>query len=211
MTADPDDHRNPYVARERILRTAYDLFSRRGIRAVGVDEVIERSSVAKATLYRHFRTKNELVIAFLERRQQVWTRELVLDESGRRGQTPEERLLAMFDVLDEWIHSDDFDRCTFINVLLEMGPDHPVGKAAIGYLEELRDMVKQRADEAGLYRTEEFARSWHILMKGSIIAAYEGDGDAARRAKRMAADLIEQHRSPDEPTRVPAGTSAPGR
>lgn len=210
MTADPEDHRNPYVARERILRAAYELFSRRGIRAVGVDEVIERSSVAKATLYRHFRTKNDLVIAFLERRQQVWTRDMVRDESERRGSTPDEQLLAMFDVLDEWIHSDDFDRCTFINVLLEMGPDHPVSRAAIDCLEELRGIVKERAEKAGLHRTEEFALSWHILMKGSIIAAYEGDGEAARRAKIMAADLIEQHRTPDGPERVPAGSKAGG-
>lgn len=183
-----------YVARERIMRTAYELFARRGIRAVGIDEVIARSGVAKATLYRHFRTKNDLVLAFLERRDQLWTRELLEAGSQRRGKTPEERLLAMFDVLDEWCRSDDFDRCTFINVLLEMGPDHPVGKAATGYLQHLRSIVSTRAEEAGLREPEEFARAWHILMKGSIIAAYEGDMDAPVRAKRMAADLIASHR-----------------
>lgn len=183
-----------YVARERILRTAYDLFASRGIRAVGVDEVIARSGVAKATLYRHFRTKNDLVLAFLERRQQVWTHELIEAGSYARGNDPEQRLLAMFDVLDEWFRSTDFDRCTFLNVLLEMGPEHPVGRAAIECLQALRGIVSGRARDAGLREPEEFARSWHILMKGSIVAAYEGDQDAARRSRMMAVDLVERHR-----------------
>lgn len=183
-----------HAARERIMQTAYELFARRGIRAVGVDEVIAKSGVAKATLYRHFRTKNDLVLAFLQRRQTVWTHELLEVGSRRRGDTAEQQLLAMFDVFDEWFRSDDFDRCTFVNVLLEMGPDHPVGQAAIECLQNLRGIVAARARQAKLRSPEEFARSWHILLKGSIIAAYEGDQSAARRAKSMAADLIERHR-----------------
>lgn len=178
------------------MRTAYELFAHRGIRAVGVDEVIAHSGVAKATLYRHFHTKNDLVLAFLDRRQQLWTHDLVEAGSVRRGRSPKERLLAMFDVLDEWIHSDDFDRCTFINVLLEMGPDHPAGQAAIRCLENLRSIVTGWAEQAGLHDPESFARSWHILLKGSIISAYEGDTDAAVRARRMGAKLIEQHDQP---------------
>ncbi|MDT5225825.1 MAG: hypothetical protein QOG19_3232, partial [Mycobacterium sp.] len=69
-----DDVPEPRVpARERILGAAYELFSRRGIRAVGTDEVIERAGVARATLYRHFATKNDLVLAVLDRREQLWT------------------------------------------------------------------------------------------------------------------------------------------
>src|SRR5690606_8911722 len=130
--------------------------------------------------------------------------------SARRGSTPDEPRTDTSDVLDEWRHREDPDRGTFINALLEMAPAHPVSRAAIDCLEELRGIVKERAEKAGLHRTEEFALSWHILMKGSIIAAYEGDGEAARRAKIMAADLIEQHRTPDGPERVPAGSKAGG-
>jgi AcrR family transcriptional regulator len=106
--------------RERILDTAYQLFSRRGVRDVGIDEVIERAGVAKATLYRHFPSKNDLVLAFLERREQRWTLGLVEAEARRRGATPEERLLAIFDIFDDWFHRDDFDTCSFINVLVEI-------------------------------------------------------------------------------------------
>src|SRR5689334_17367504 len=85
-------------ARERILETAYDLFSRRGIHDVGIDELVERAGVAKATLYKHFSSKDELVLGFLEQREQVWTYGWVETEARRRGATPEEQLLAIFDL-----------------------------------------------------------------------------------------------------------------
>jgi AcrR family transcriptional regulator len=181
-------------ARERILESAYELFSRRGVRAVGIEEVIDSAGVAKASLYRHFASKDELVLAFLALREQRWTREFVQAEAERRGETPEERLLAIFDVFDEWFHRDDYEACAFINVLLEMGADHAAGGASIVYLERIRGLVRRLADEAGLRDTDAFARSWHILMKGSIVSAAEGDRDAARRAKLLARPLIEQHR-----------------
>lgn len=183
------------AARERILSTAYDLFSRRGIRAVGVDEVIAESSVAKATLYKYFRSKDELVLAFLARREQVWTLGLVETGSRARGSTPDEHLLAIFDVFDDWFRGqNDFEGCSFINVLLEMGPAHPAGQASIEYLANIRDIVQTRAEQAGLTDAGGFASSFHILMKGSIISAAEGDVVAAQRAKTMAYDLLTRHR-----------------
>jgi AcrR family transcriptional regulator len=181
-------------ARERILETAYELFSRRGIRDVGVDEVIERAGVAKATLYRHFPSKDDLVIAFLERREERWTLAWVEAEAKRRGTTPEEQLLAIFELFDEWFHRDDFEACSFINVLLEMGPAHPVGQASVRHLASIRSVVGRLAEDAGLRNPESFSHSWHILMKGSIVSAAEGDAEAAQRARSMGRLLIEQHR-----------------
>ena len=180
--------------RERILDTAYQLIARRGVRDVGVEEVIATAGIAKATLYRHFPSKNDLVLAVLEHREQVWTLGLVEAEARRRGSTPEERLLAVFDMFDEWFRSDGFDTCTFVNVLLEVGPNHVLGVASIRHLQNIRTMIAQLATEAGLRDPEAFARSWHILMKGSIVSAAEGDTDAALRAQSMAASLIDQHR-----------------
>ncbi|MFK4066744.1 TetR/AcrR family transcriptional regulator [Streptomyces sp. NPDC029674] len=180
--------------RERILTTAYELFSRRGIRDVGVEEVVARSGVAKATLYRHFPSKDELVLAFLARRERQWTLGLVAAGARSRGGTPEEQLLAIFDVFDEWFRSDEFDACTFINVLLEMGGEHPLGQACIKYLQNIRSFVRGVAEEAELRDADSFARSWHILMKGAIISAAEGDTDAALRAQSMARMLIAHHR-----------------
>ena len=181
-------------ARERILDAAYELFSRRAIRDVGIDEVIERAGVAKATLYRHFPSKDDLVIAFLERREERWTLEWVEAEARRRGSTPEDQLLAIFELFDEWFHRDDFEACSFINVLLEMGPAHPAGQASARHLANIRSVVGRLAEEAELGDPESFARSMHILMKGSIVSATEGDAEAAQRAQSMAGLLIEHHR-----------------
>ena len=182
-------------ARERILDTAYELFSHRGIHDVGVDELVERAGVAKATLYRHFPSKDELVLAFLKQREQIWTYGWVEREARRRGGTPEEQLLGIFDLFDEWFHRDDFEGCSFVNVLLEFGDlDHPVGRASAEYLENIRSVVRNLALEAGLRDPDAFALSWHILMKGSIVQAAEGDRDAAKRARALGGLLIEEHR-----------------
>ena len=181
-------------ARERILATAYELFSRRGVHDVGVDEVTEQADVAKATLYRHFASKDELVLAFLERREQRWTKEWVEAGARSRGANPEERLLAIFDVFDEWFRTAEFEGCSFINIMLEMTPSHELGKASIEYLANIRTVIRTLAEEACLRDPESFARSWHILMKGSIVSAAEGDREAAKRAQALARLLIADHR-----------------
>ena len=183
-------------ARDRILESAYDLFSRRGIRGVGIDEVIERAAVAKATLYRHFSSKDALVIAFLERREEVWTRGRIEAGARNKGSTPEECLLAIFDVFDEWFHEDGFDGCSFINVLLETADlEHPVGQASVVHLENIRSILRSLAGEASLRDPDGFARKWHILMKGSIVSAGEGDLDAAKRAQEIGRLLLAEYRT----------------
>ena len=155
--------------------------------------MIESAGVAKATLYRHFGSKDDLVIAFLEQREERWTLGWVEAEARRRGSTPEEQLLAIFDVFDEWFQRDDFEACSFINVLLEMGSRHPAGRASVGTSRTSAPSCAGLAGEAGLRDPETFARSWHILMKGSIVSAAEGDPDAPQRAQAMARLLIEDH------------------
>jgi AcrR family transcriptional regulator len=179
--------------RERVLAAAYDLFTTRGIRDVGIDELIRRAQVAKATFYRHFRAKDDLVLAVLQRRDFAWAAELMA-ESRRRGAAPDECLLAMFDVLGDWFASRDYEGCTYVRVLLEMGPDHALGQASIVHLARVREQVCALAQEARLREAEAFSRSWHILIKGAIIAAVEGDPDAARRARQMGTLLLEDHR-----------------
>jgi AcrR family transcriptional regulator len=189
------DRRPVAEARQRILDTAYTLFARRGIRAVGVDEVIAHAGVAKATLYKHFPSKDDLVLAFLEQREQLWTREWVEAEARRRGATPQGQLLAIFDLFDQWFRREDFEACSFINVLLEMNDrNHPLGRAAAIHLENVRSIVRALGEEAGLRDPARFAHSWGILMKGSIVAAAEGDVEAAQRAKGIARLVLDQHR-----------------
>ena len=156
-TTTAPDTRPRRSAREQILDTAYGLFTDRRIRAVGVDEVIARSGVAKATLYKHFRSKNGLALAFLERREQRWTLDFIEAGSAERADDPEDQLLAIFDMLDEWYRrKSSFRECSFMSVLLEMGNDHPVGQACVRHLANIREIVARRAAAAGLTEPEEF-------------------------------------------------------
>src|ERR1700704_5403625 len=97
------------TARERILFTAYDLFARNGIRAVGVDRIVAESGVAKTTLYRHFASKDDLVVAVLELREKVWSRDWLQHEVEKRGGPATARLLTIFDVFGEWFRRADYE------------------------------------------------------------------------------------------------------
>jgi AcrR family transcriptional regulator len=178
-------------ARERILSSAYTLFCRHGIRAVGVDTIIERSGVAKMTVYRHFGSKDDLVLAVLDRREQLWTRKWLEREVRRRAERPVDRLLAIFDVFDEWFHRRDFEGCLFVNALLEIDDrKHPIHIACREQLARIRELLIELATEAGVADPDDFARQWHILMKGSIVSAGEGDLLAARRAQELGRLLV---------------------
>jgi AcrR family transcriptional regulator len=197
----------PTDARERILDAAYDLFSRNGIRAVGVDTIVERSGVARMTLYRHFGSKDALVLAFLERREERWTRDWLQHDVEQRATDPGERLLAIFDVFDCWFARDDFEGCSFINVLLEIAkPENDLHRASADYLARIRAFVRGLAEEAGVSDPDALAHKWHILMKGSIVAAGEGD-QAAKRAREVAVLVLRDAL----PTGRPRAAAAPPR
>jgi AcrR family transcriptional regulator len=184
-------------ARQRILDAAYDLFSQHGIRAVGIDSIIDRSGVARMTLYRHFQSKDELVLAFLEDRERRWTREWLQRQVQLRASTPCDRLLAIFDVFDGWFRQRDFEGCSFINVLLEFAdPAEAAHRASRDYLARIRAFIEELATEAGVAEPKAFASQWHILMKGSIVAAAEGDHDAALRAREIGRLLLSQKLPP---------------
>jgi AcrR family transcriptional regulator len=180
-------------ARERILRTAYDLFCRHGLQAVGIDRIVAEAGVAKMTLYRNFRSKGELILAVLERREEVWTREWLGGEIERRGGTVEERLLAIFDAFDEWFNQSGYEGCLFINALLESHDvTSPIGAACATRLANVRSLIDELAEEAGIRDRDDFARQFQILLSGSIVAASAGDVEAARRARVIAQGFLEQ-------------------
>jgi AcrR family transcriptional regulator len=180
-------------ARSRILDAAYELFSARGVRGVGIDAIIARSGVARMTLYRHFASKEELVLAFLEQREEKWTRHWLQAEIERRATAPADRLLAIFDVFDGWFRRPDFEGCAFINVMLESaGAGDSTYRATVAYLAGIRHLLESLARQARVAHADNFARQWHILMKGSIVAAGEGDNDAARRAREVGSLLLAQ-------------------
>ena len=177
--------------RERLLDAAYELFATKGIGQVGIDTILAKSGCAKASLYSNFDSKVDLAIAFLDRREAVWTRGWLEAEVKRRESTPDKRLLAIFDVFDGWFRKKTFEGCSFINVLLESDIESPVRRAAAIHLAKIRAIIRGLAEEAKLCDPEEFAQAWHMLMKGSIVSAGEGNKNAARDAKRAARLILE--------------------
>ena len=177
--------------RDRILDAAYGLFSRAGVRAIGVDTITAEADVAKMTLYRNFASKNELALAFLALREERWTKGWVQAEVRRRSDAPAEQLLTIFEIFSEWFAREDFEGCAFITSLLEFDDrDDPVRQACVAHLANIRAFVCELAAEAGVGDPERFAGQWHILMKGSIVAAHEGDADAAQKARELGLLLL---------------------
>jgi AcrR family transcriptional regulator len=181
--------------RERILETAYDLFARFGFPTIGVDRIVSAAGVAKMTLYRHFRSKDELTVAVLDLRDERWTEGWLIDGVERRAAAPDERLLAIFDLFDEWFARDDFAGCFLMNSLIESHDRaSTIGAAAAQKLENVRRYVEGLAQEMGVADTDDFSQRWQLLMNGAIMAALRGDREAARRAKDLALLLLERER-----------------
>jgi AcrR family transcriptional regulator len=178
-------------ARSRILETAYELFSHHGVRAVGIDRIIAEASIAKATLYRHFASKEELVLAFLELRERRWTREWLEAETERNAPEPRNRALYTYELLDEWFHEHDFAGCPFINTLLEIREaESAIHRAAVHHLDVIRQTLERYAEQAGVRDPRETGHRLQMLMMGAIVSARRGDLEAARHARSSAALLL---------------------
>lgn len=182
------EHRTS-AARERILDTASQLFYERGIQTVGVDTVIAEAGVAKMTLYRHFHSKEELVAAYLARRDARW-REWFDEKVLSVDATARERLLMIFDVLEEWFATDNFHGCAFINANAEHAgvTAEPVIRE---HKQAMLDMLEQLAREADLEEPGKVSRELFLLKEGAMVTArMEGGTEAASQARRAAERLI---------------------
>jgi AcrR family transcriptional regulator len=178
-------------ARERVLEAAYELFSRDSIASVGVDAIVQHSGVAKMSFYKHFPSKDDLILAFLDLRDTRWTTGWLEAETTRRAHTPEDRLLVMFDAFDEWFHLRDFAGCPLVRTVAEARQGTPIHAAAAHALTSARKLVKRFATEAGLADAEAFAKTWHALLKGSILSAVEGDRAVAKQVRRGAKLILD--------------------
>jgi AcrR family transcriptional regulator len=179
-------------ARERILATAYELFTQHGLVAVGVDRIVAEAGVAKTTLYRHFRSKDALAVAVLERHELLWTRRWLEPEAMRLARSPGGGPIAIFDALDEWFGQGDFEGCLFLNALLETRDrSSPVRRAAVAAIENVYDVVQRLLEEAGIANADAVAHQVQIIMRGTIIAAVQGQADAVKQGRVAAQRLLE--------------------
>jgi AcrR family transcriptional regulator len=190
--------------KERIDRTAYALFTRHGIRAVGVDTIVARSGVGKMTLYRHYPSKDALALAFFARRFELFSRRWQSAVEGLRL-PPRQALLAIFDVLEEWYLSAGYTGCPVVKAVLDSRSGDPVYAGAVRYFSSVRGFLRTLATQAGVRDPEAVALQWHILIWGSIIGARAKDRDAARRAKELAAAVLARESRPARRRRAATG------
>ncbi|KIP17741.1 bacterial regulatory s, tetR family protein [Burkholderia sp. MSHR3999] len=185
-------------ARDRLLDAAEALIYSGGIHATGVDAIVKRSGAARKSFYSHFESKEALVVAALERRDERWMRWFV-DATLARGKTPRTQLIGMFDVLRDWFSQPDFHGCAFLNASGEIADaDDPVRIVARAHKARLLAFVRERldalADDAGIERRTlaRVARQWLVLIDGAIgVALVSGDATAARDARATAELLLD--------------------
>jgi AcrR family transcriptional regulator len=180
---------------DRILSAAYPLFVSRGVGGVNLYEVQDAAGVSPSEFDSEFPSRDALAEECLRIREREWTVGKIAEGARELGVTPEGRLLAIFDVFDDWFNSDDDEARRSLDVLLEMIREHPLGRASVEHLDHIRKLIADMASEAQLRDPDEFALSSHLLMKGAIVTAGMGDLGAALRAKEMARDLIARHRT----------------
>ncbi len=157
--------------RERILRTASELFYREGARAVGVDLVVERAGVAKTSLYRHFRTKDDLIAAFLEREdEQFWQQWDNVAERHRSDAHAE--LDAHMQWIGERVARKNYRGCPQLNMAAEFPEgDHPARVVAVSHKQELRSRLKGIADRLGVRRPDHLAAQLLLLINGAFVSS----------------------------------------
>ena len=175
--------------RDRILKTASDLFYRFSIHTVGVDRIIAESGVAKMTFYKHFPSKADLIATYLRLKSAVWF-QMLATATEKAGLSPLERVLAIFDALEESFRSPSFRGCPFVKGLAEFGPDanSPDVQALIAaYFKGLHEFVASLVVPLALSRPEQAVLQILSLIQGSIVIAQSTRDPTVAEASRDAA------------------------
>lgn len=197
MPADQSVDTHQLDARERVLRTASDLFYRHGARAVGVDLVVEEAGVAKTSLYRHFRTKDELVAAFLRREDEdFWT---TWDRvANRYAENPAAELEAHLAWIGERVGRPNYRGCPQLNMAAEFPEsDHPARKVATAHKRELRRRLRDIAQRLGVDRPDELAAALSLLINGAFVSSNMLDpGEAIPVLQEAAKALVRNTPNP---------------
>jgi AcrR family transcriptional regulator len=179
-------------ARERLLDIAEDLFYRDGFHAVGLDRILTDAGVTKTTFYNHFSSKQALVLEVLRARDAWWRKIFAERLRERAGDDPGAQLAAIFDVLDEFIDTEEFNGCIFVNVAVEFPRGHALPhQAAAEHKELMGALLRDLALRAGARDPIALAEELALLMEGSYVTRQvSGNRDAAAIGRRAAAVLI---------------------
>jgi AcrR family transcriptional regulator len=175
-------------ARERLLAAANELFYEEGVHTVGIDRVIERAGVAKASLYSTFGSKDELVRAYLASRLEVRRRRIT--QAISRFQDPREQILAIFDHMGVRFAEPDFRGCAFARASAEARPDHPARAVCSDSRAWTRGLFTELARAAGAGSPEDLASELVLLYDGAVLAAQMDGGAGSAATARRLAELV---------------------
>lgn len=197
----------PKTARDRLVATATNLCYREGFNAVGLDRILAEAKVAKTTFYKHFESREDLLVAVVQQRDEwesaAWSRAIAaLAPGDAAGQ-----LLAMFDVLDRWFNDPQFGGCLFINTVAEFpNPNDPIHRAAAAHKRRVRDSTRDLAREAGVRDPELFADEYILILEGTLVMRLAHDrNDAAQVARRRVERMLAEEAARSR--KVPAAGS----
>ncbi len=181
----------PSPKRDHLMATAWRLFYRDGLRAVGIDTLLAEAGVAKMTLYNHFASKEELILAILDKRDLEF-RAALLAQVAAAGPDPVQRLLAVFDWHEGWFASEAFKGCVFIRALSEYPePTHPIHQAAWRHKVAVKAALTELCAVAGARDAAALAETLSYLIDGAIVTAHATQSTApARSARATAAQLL---------------------
>tara|TARA_R110002051_G_scaffold265548_2_gene325423 strand:- start:868 stop:1512 length:645 start_codon:yes stop_codon:yes gene_type:complete len=186
--------RPPRNPRERIMSAASFLFCNHGFSATGIDTILAHAGTAKATLYNHFKSKEELIATVLEAEGATW-REWFFGRLAEVEGPAQARILAVFDVLYEWFSDPGFYGCPFINAVAEFDSGNDaVRQAAKIHKERLFTWLMAQAMELNVADPKEFARSLAVLIDGAIVAAQHArDPSFALTARALAEGYLDNN------------------
>jgi AcrR family transcriptional regulator len=176
--------------RAELIRRALLLFYRNGFHATGMDLVAKETGVSKTSIYKHFRTKDELILAVLRLRDENF-RNWMFRRMEELADTPREQLLAMFDALEEWFLEDSFRGCMFIKASAEFQErDHAINEQAYAHKRLLIDHLAALAAQAGFGEPVAVARQLLMLKEGAIVIAAMSHSEAAAQEAKSVARLV---------------------
>lgn len=179
--------------REHLIETATALFCEHGYHATGIDKILDKAGVSKKTLYTHFRSKDELILAVLRQYDGLFRNDF-MRKVDRVGKTPREKLLAIFDVAEAWFSQRNYYGCMFINAIGEYSEkDSPIREVSKQFKQLIRDYIKTLCVEVGVEQPDILADQLALILKGAIVTAQVSqDPKAAQTAKDAAAVLVAQ-------------------
>lgn len=177
--------------RDELVRQALDIFYRNGFHATGMDMLAAESGVSKTSIYKHFRTKEDLILAVLRLRDEMF-RNWLFRRMDELADTPSGKLLAMFDALGEWFAEQGFQGCMFVKASAEyQDPSDAIHAQSVEHKRLLFDHFVGLARAAGAEAPEDLAQQLLLLKEGAIVMAVLGRGvEAAEDARAAAQRLI---------------------